>query len=50
MSIKISKISYFSFSFQLNEKKKPLKKYDLQRGRGRAGGYKKVFAGGRFGI
>ena len=40
VSIKISKISYFSFSFQLNEKKKPLKKYDLQRGRGRgrAGG------------
>ena len=30
VSIKISKISYFSFTFKLNEKKKvPLKKYDL---------------------
>ena len=33
MSIKISKISYFSFTFKLNEKKKdPLKKFDLERG------------------
>ena len=34
-SIKMSKYSYFSFSFKLNEKKKaPLKKYGLERGGG----------------
>ena len=33
VSIKISKISYFSFSLKLNEKKKvPLKNYGLDRG------------------
>ena len=44
VSFKISKISNFSFSFKLNEKKKvPLKRYGLER-RGR--GFEKVFAGG----
>ena len=42
MSIKICKISYFSLSLKLNEKKKmPLKKYSLERG-----GHKNIFAGG----
>ena len=44
VSFKISKISNFSFSFKLNEKKKvPLKRYGLER-RGR--GFEKVFGGG----
>ena len=39
--IKIPKVSYFSFSFKLNEKKKmPFKKYGMERK-----GYKKIFAG-----
>ena len=43
MSIKISKISYFSLTFKLNEKKKvPLRN---EYGRKREG-YKKMFAGG----
>ena len=42
MSFKTSKISYLSFTFNLNEKKVPLKKYGLE-----TGGYKKRFTGGR---
>ena len=38
MSFKTSKISYLSFTFKLNEKKVPLKKYGLE-----TGGYKKTF-------
>ena len=46
VNFKISKISNFSFSFKLNEKKKvPLKRYGLER-RGRGRGFEKVFAGG----
>ena len=41
MSIKISKISYFSFNFKFSEKKVLLKKYGLGKGEG---GYKKIFA------
>ena len=45
MSVKISKISYFSFTFRLNEKKKlPLKKFSLERGGG--GGSIKIVGGG----
>ena len=41
MRIKIPRISYFSFSFKLNENKEGVaKKHGLERG------YKKVFAGG----
>ena len=41
MSTKISKTSYFSFTFKLNEKKEvPLKKFSLERG------LQEVFAGG----
>ena len=44
VSFKISKISNFSFSFKLNEKKKvPLKRYGLER---RVRGFEKVFDGG----
>ena len=40
MSTKISKTSYFSFTFKLNEKKEvPLKKFSLER-------LQEVFAGG----
>ena len=41
MRIEIYNISYFSFSFKLNENKKvPLKKFGLE-----IGGYKKIFTG-----
>ena len=43
VSIKISKIDYFSFTFKINEKKKVLlKNFGLEKG-----GYKKTFAGRR---
>ena len=42
MSINLSKISYFYFSFKMNEKKVPLKIWFGE------GGYKKIFAGGGF--
>ena len=45
MSVKISQISYFSFTFRLNEKKKlPLKKFSLERGGG--GVTEKLLEGG----